>query len=317
MTKKAYVLHHTMCPDGLTAASVMASYLEESGNIVEVHAADYLSSNFLPESNDGDIYILDFCFKQDILNHLSAKNPDHKIIVLDHHKSIMDELKGFEAPANVTLIFDLKKSGCRLAWDFCYPQMPPCSMVKYVEDRDLWLFLYPETSYFTAYLDEVSLTFSAYKAFYLEQLSNGSLVEKAVLEGKLKRDRFMASCLKIANEAYPIYIDGVKGLAVCANNEFHSDVGNLLAKASGTFGICWHVRPDSLVKCGIRSVGMNVSEIARRFGGGGHPFSSAFRGKGFMLLQLQNAFLYSKSESVLTNIKNHLKFVKILFKNWI
>ncbi len=58
---------------------------------------------------------------------------------------------------------------------------------------------------------------------------------------------------------------------------FHSDVGNILAEKSGTYGAFWQQLPNHEVKWSLRSKGdYDVSVIASKFGGGGHKNAASF-----------------------------------------
>jgi hypothetical protein len=64
------------------------------------------------------------------------------IIIIDHHKSGLDMITKnkelLKEYTNVTFIFDMKRSGCQLAWDYFFPDIERSWIVDYVGDRDLW-----------------------------------------------------------------------------------------------------------------------------------------------------------------------------------
>ena len=58
-----------------------------------------------------------------------------------------------------------------------------------------------------------------------------------------------------------------------------SEIGAGLAKNNDTFAVVWSQGRDGKYKYSLRSdkrVGMDVSKIAKKFGGGGHRSSAAF-----------------------------------------
>jgi hypothetical protein len=71
----------------------------------------------------------------------------------------------------------------------------------------------------------------------------------------------------------------VPGIAINANALFASELGNSLAEQSGSFGLIWQLSGDGEVKASLRSKGktLDVSVIATRYGGGGHPNAAGFR----------------------------------------
>ena len=75
-------------------------------------------------------------------------------------------------------------------------------------------------------------------------------------------------------------LDGSAGLAANCPPHLASDVGNELAKRSGTFGLCWCLDKDNQCKVSLRSDrehgDYDVSAICRAFGGGGHRNAGGF-----------------------------------------
>jgi len=59
---------------------------------------------------------------------------------------------------------------------------------------------------------------------------------------------------------------------------FHSLVGDLLCKQSGTFALLWTVDKPGVVKCGLRSrSGFSCIPLAESMGGGGHAQACGFK----------------------------------------
>jgi hypothetical protein len=90
--------------------------------------------------------------------------------------------------------------------------------------------------------------------------------------------------LQALRHGTPTLVDGdqawrrINGLAINASALFASELGNLLAINSGTFGLIWQVGADGLVKASLRACGkIDVAHIATSFGGGGHPNAAGFR----------------------------------------
>jgi hypothetical protein len=90
--------------------------------------------------------------------------------------------------------------------------------------------------------------------------------------------------LQAVRHAQPVITEGdlawlaVRGVAVNANALFASELGNLLAEQSGTFGLIWQLSGDGEIKASLRSKGnFDVAAIAARYGGGGHRNAAGFR----------------------------------------
>ena len=93
---------------------------------------------------------------------------------------------------------------------------------------------------------------------------------------------YMASCIKHD------FIN--KGLAVNATEQYASEVGNILAKQSGTYGAVWTYKGAGKYKVSLRSVKeFDVLLIAKLYGGGGHKNAAGFyvdENKGQKLRQI-------------------------------
>ena len=95
----------------------------------------------------------------------------------------------------------------------------------------------------------------------------------------------------IAEGAQPVVFNGMAGLMVNAPGMFHSQVGDLLAKKSGSFALMWSANEKG-VKCGLRSRSdFNCIPLAESFGGGGHAQACGFKMDNTRLLDLLSAEL--------------------------
>jgi nanoRNase/pAp phosphatase (c-di-AMP/oligoRNAs hydrolase) len=65
---------------------------------------------------------------------------------------------------------------------------------------------------------------------------------------------------------------------VNAPGVFHSLVGDLLSKESGTFALMWAVGKSGVIKVGLRSRGgFDCIPLAQSMGGGGHAAACGFK----------------------------------------
>ncbi len=81
--------------------------------------------------------------------------------------------------------------------------------------------------------------------------------------------------------------NGVTGLMVNVPSAFHSLVGDILAKKSGTFALLWTVDKSGVVKCGLRSRrDYSCIALAESMGGGGHAQACGFKMPRDRLLEM-------------------------------
>jgi oligoribonuclease NrnB/cAMP/cGMP phosphodiesterase (DHH superfamily) len=147
--------------------------------------------------------------------------------------------------------------------------------VRFVEDRDLWRWQYPETAGFVAALDMEPFDFERWSqiaAFAPDATA------AFVARGQAMDEKFRHLAQDVAGGAQPLVFNGEAGLMVNAPGAFHSLVGELLSQQSGTFALMWAVGKDGQVKVGLRSQrGYDCSPLAVSMGGGGHAQACGFR----------------------------------------
>lgn len=265
--KNVIVYYHKDCSDGFTAA--WAAY-KKFGN-----RAEYIPLR--PREHIHDIPINSTCYAVDW-----TPDPDdaEKILyngssltILDHHISSEHDFDHIDEEA-FEFIFDNNHSGAALAWKYFHPKRPLPKLVKHVEDVDIWKFKYKDSAALSALISNSDQTFQNWNrlARTLEDKQKSKqLIRDATL--LMKHEQKLMS--RIASKANWVKFERVKGLEVNCPI-FQSEIGNMLAERSGTFGIVWYDRGESL-KVSLRGVDqMPLDKIAKKYGGGGHRNAAAF-----------------------------------------
>ena len=267
------VLYHGRnCPDGFAAALAAWLFYEGKAEMLGLDHGDIKSVTDLPALEGRAVYILDFSFDEVILSGIEERAA--KLVLLDHHKSAAEKLTGFACRCGV-VHFDMSKSGARLAWEFFQPNRAVPDLVRFVEDRDIWVWQYPESPAFLAALDMEPMDLPRWAeiaAFTPEQLS------AFMARGHAMDEKFSKLAADIAEGAQPISFNGQQGVMVNAPGMFHSLVGDTLAKQSGSFALLWTVGKGGVVKAGLRSRnGFDCIPLAESMKGGGHAQACGFK----------------------------------------
>jgi len=266
------IYHGRNCPDGF--ASALAAWLFYAGQaeFLGLDHGDIKSVDDLPALVGRAVYILDFSFSPELLRRIEERAA--KLVLLDHHKSAADKLSGFTCRCGI-VHFDMQKSGAKLAWEFFLPEQAVPDLVRFVEDRDIWVWQYPESAGFLAALDMEPFEFARWNeiaAFDAVQLA--IYVER----GRAMDEKFSKLAADIAEGAQALTFNGLNGLMVNAPGIFHSLVGEMLSKKSGTFALMWSVDKSGVIKVGLRSQrSFNCIPLAESMHGGGHAQACGFK----------------------------------------
>jgi oligoribonuclease NrnB/cAMP/cGMP phosphodiesterase (DHH superfamily) len=263
---KTLVIYHGKCPDGFGAALSAWMKFKDAADYLPAEHGAYPS----PLVTGRDVYILDFSFPRPTLEQMRADAKS--LTILDHHKTAREALHDFPGA-----VFDMKKSGARLAWEHFHPGAPAPLLIQYIEDRDLYNWQFEETERFTAVLDTLPFTFEAWHAFYLKSQDPVDM-RKILADGQTMMVKFKALAHEQVLGAEPVTVSGFTGLKLNAGGRFTDMLGELMCARSGAFGMLWRIQ-DGMLRVSFRSAhgGIDVSAIAKRFGGGGHAAAASFR----------------------------------------
>ncbi len=291
---KPLVIYHANCADGFTAAWAVRQAMDADFH-PGVHGAPP------PDVAGRDLILVDFCYPPQIM--LDLQQVARSILVLDHHKTSEEALKGragwvtridqrdsikwdwrrvqgFAARdwaysqlphAVIYALFDLDRSGAGIAWDFFHPGKARPSLVDYVEDRDLWRWSLQHTREICATVHSYPFTFEAWDALAAETVY--SLYQQGLV---LERARAKDIADQIAQCARELVIGNYLVPAASIPRSLVSDAAGTMANGHA-FAACYQDTREGR-KFDLRSTaeGIDVSEVAKLYGGGGHARAAGF-----------------------------------------
>jgi oligoribonuclease NrnB/cAMP/cGMP phosphodiesterase (DHH superfamily) len=221
------VLYHKNCADGFGAAFCVWLYIKEQFGLAAANKIKYVGCKYSKDKivnfsylTGENILMCDFSYKYEQL--LEIIKLCNTFMILDHHKTSLEDLVNIDDSLK---IFDMKQSAVGIAWEYFFNNREMPKFLQYIQDRDLWLFKFPETNMFTTYLFEQNFTFELFESF-LDQIN----LNKAVESGQKWSEYKEIIVRKIAKEAHQDLqmINGKLLLILYVNNVygFASDVGN-------------------------------------------------------------------------------------------
>lgn len=255
------VIYHANCTDGFGSAYSAWKLL---GNRAEYYACSHGAPP--PDVTGKNVVILDFSFKNDVTKKMIEEAND--LLVIDHHKSAMVELHDIS-----NTIFDMNKSGATLAWDFFHPGKEAPKFIQYITDRDLWKWELPYSKEFSAAFDMVPFEFEEFEKF-----EDDSVFDDAVKRGSYILAYSKTVVKKVCDKAADRHLDGKHVMVVNASH-WMSEIGARLSPDCDYAMIWYYDHNDKDIKVSLRAFHdtIDVSEVSKKFGGGGHKKAAGFR----------------------------------------
>ncbi|HTV69278.1 MAG TPA: hypothetical protein VMF90_12145 [Rhizobiaceae bacterium] len=283
-------IYHGNCADGFTAAWVVHSRF---GDEFEFHPGVY--ANPPPDVTGRDVLLVDFSYKYDVLHQMARAAAT--VLVLDHHKTAAEDLSKLPPPLDgqynpnamrdwqrecnspnaLHALFDMERSGAQIAWDYFNPGQKRPNLVNYVGDRDLWRFALPQSREVNAFIFAHEYTFRNWN--YLDAMTRDHMGLQDVADRggaiELKHHKDIAELLEQTKRTMVI-----GGHAVPVANlpyTMSSDAAGTMAEGQ-PFAACYFDKPGARVfSLRSKAEGLDVSAIAKAYGGGGHRNAAGFQ----------------------------------------
>lgn len=265
--KEIVVLYHSSCPDGFGAAFAAWKKFGDAAEYIPVSYGNPLPPNLAGK----EVYIVDFSYDQPEAVE-ALKHTTKSVVVLDHHESNQMSVESF--PNHV---YDNTRSGATIAWNYFHPDTPTPRLFTYLEDGDLYRYALPETRNIFTYLLALDFNFGQWDklARDLEQdASRAEVLRKAeayeeLFDALVKMSVERAK--KVRFEGYEVYFS-----ATHPNITMRSKVAHDLYMKHPPFAIMATAHPDGFGVSLRGDLSLDLSKIAAKYGGGGHPGSAGF-----------------------------------------
>lgn len=263
------VVYHKNCPDGFGAAWAAHKRFGDLANYVGAEHGGPVPYDQLAQ----DVVFVDFAYDHDTMMNLI--NLGHTVSVYDHHKTAIPALAG--VPLEVCVL-DIDRSGAGIAWDYLMKGSRRPALINYVEDRDLWRWQLPMSREISAYIMSFEYDFLLWSTIdrdLTDNLHACAMSGGAILRAQTKRVRMICDQLRF----HSTVAFGPDVPVVNATSDW-SEIGEELCRRfpSAPYAASYFRRADGMVQYSLRSSsGTDVSEIAKSFGGGGHPGAAGFQ----------------------------------------
>ncbi len=271
ITKPIVVIYHAGCPDGFAAALALRLYFSDQVKEQDISYFPGKHGFDAPECTGKEVFIVDFSYHR--ANIIELCQQAHHVTIIDHHISAQKELDKLENEIdNLSIHFDMSHSGAVLSWMYFFNSPPPL-LFNYVEDRDIWKFELENTN-------EIMLAITSYPydfELWNSWVEDENKLAELLYEGQVLTRSKDQMIQKYAKSSYIGNIAGYQVPIVNAPSSIGSDLLQLLSH-NYPFAASYEDREDRR-SWQLRSSGeqgIDVSEIAQLFGGGGHQRASGF-----------------------------------------
>ena len=276
------VIYHGNCPDGFASALAAQLFFKQHDNYksfkdnITYHKG--IHGTLPPNCQDKEVYIVDFSYKREHIKRLCEQAK--KVTIIDHHISALKDLKDLDLEHdNLELNFDMNESGAVLSWKFFHKADVP-KLFQHIQDNDLWRFELPNTTTIILAIMSYPMKLKLWTSWLkddkiLETLHKEGQILERQTNKQIKRYKKAARMGTVAGYIVPI---------VNAPSYLGSELLHQLSDGY-PFAVAYQDKSDRRV-WQLRSGGdkaIDVSEVAQKFGGGGHKNASGFSTEGFTI----------------------------------
>lgn len=231
------------------------------------------------------VYMVDFCFP-DFNDMLKLKDMVDKFVWIDHHQTSYNKWKEAGSPEFDGLRVDGGKAGCELAFEHLFPDEEMPLFVHHVGRYDVWDHSDPKTPQFQYGLrtHETNPKAEVWARLYANE---PGLVEKildageAILKYEDQQNQYRGrSARTIQFMGYSVV---ALNLAAVNNRNFD----HCYDPDEHDFMLAFSYSKQDEWRISLRSEKeIDISKIAKQFGGGGHPKAAGFRASTDQLREL-------------------------------
>jgi oligoribonuclease NrnB/cAMP/cGMP phosphodiesterase (DHH superfamily) len=266
------ICFHHNDPDGHASGAIVKYALGDSVTLIE---SDYDGTPIpwdLVEQAE-QIIVTDFSFPVDEMTRLAD---GRELIWIDHHKSAMLEFEGIAD--NWPGLRDISEAACVLTWQYFFPERPVPRAIVLIGDRDIWRWAEEDTGAFNESV--YNQNHDANNAAFWKPLfeDDQAVLSKMIQEGARLREIALRDVDHLmAARSFEVRFEGHHTLAV--NTRGNGDIGNY-GRDRGYEIVYTYI--DEMQVGGLTTVvtlfsnKIDVSVIAKHYGGGGHAGAAGF-----------------------------------------
>lgn len=256
--------------DGRCSAAIVRLALGPSVGLQTIDYGDPIPWEIIEASDK--VVVVDFSLPLDDMRRVQKTS---ELVWIDHHKTALDGLSEMQ---DIPGLRSLDEAACVLTWRTFFPDHPIPRAVVYIGDRDTWRLAYDDSAPFSEGLhqeDSRPWNDGLWKPLLDDEAGN---VEELIQRGTvLHQARVRRIERQIKRYGFEVTFEGCRTLAI--NVRGSGEMGAMIRQLGYEIGYCYiEAEQNGELKTFVTlySDRVDVSEIAHKFGGGGHAGAAGF-----------------------------------------
>ena len=272
MNKPAHTvcLHHNDA-DGRASAAVVRRAYDGQVVTIEMNYGDPLQWDQIEPAKR--VVVVDFSLPLEQMQKLAQ---GRELIWIDHHISAIRALS--EAAREWHGLQDTREAACVLSWQYFFPNQPVPHALVLIGDRDVWRWAETDTGPFDAGLQQEDPDPNNDKLWLPLLADDPPTLQRLIERGTILRAAHLNDIRRqVAHFGYPVIFEGQRTLAI--NVRGNGDLGEAMLALNFPVGYCYIEGMQNgklMTFVSLFSSEVDVSRIAQKFGGGGHPGAAGF-----------------------------------------
>jgi oligoribonuclease NrnB/cAMP/cGMP phosphodiesterase (DHH superfamily) len=219
------------------------------------------------------ILIVDFSLPKEEMEKLAAY---HQLTWIDHHKSALEEMDG--TADGWGGVRDSSEAACVLTWRYFFPNQPVPRAVTLIGDRDIWRWAEQDTGAFNEGLHQHYTRPDNEELWGLLLDDDPDELARLIeLGGTIREARLREIRRAAARYSFAATFEGYRTLVI--NLRGSGDLGAQIRNMGYEIGYCYVDKVSNgqlMTYVTLYSDTVDVSQIAQKFGGGGHAGAAGF-----------------------------------------
>lgn len=263
-------LHHNDS-DGRACGAIVRYALGSRVQLFEIDYGDPVPWELIQAADQ--VIIADFSLSNLEMQRIAS---DHKLTWIDHHISAIQSMG--ELANSLAGIRDNSEAGCVLCWQYFFPDQPLPTAIILIGDRDIWRQAEPDSPAFNEGLIH-EYTQPDNDELWLPLLKNEPIaLQKLINKGKILLEARLGAIRRQVNRfGYQVGFEGHRTLAI--NRAGDGDLGHHMLSLGYEIAYCYvdgYQNERLMTFVTLYANQVDVSVIARKFGGGGHRGAAGF-----------------------------------------